>query len=302
MRVTSAESSASGRADDDGRFRLLAANFRSSNCRVTVTDGATSAQASLDECTPTAPPPTTTTTTTTTPPPTTTTTTHDDHDDDDDAAADDDHHLDHDDDHDALPRRPPRPRRRHDATAADDLDDDHDDGAADAGDVHRSPRSRAAALLQRSAQHGGRGVGAYRDRVRLQPGELAEQGLRRGDHCLQPAERERHVHRHRHGAAGTAPHPCSLPAVREPVLERSPYWLANGTGQLTANGVSVPFSFTLPNLTRTIDLTGQNVASATISVSISMSAGRSANQPRVTNPPGSASISVASAVISVESA
>ena len=86
------------------------------------------------------------------------------------------------------------------------------------------------------------------------------------------------------------------------LLERSLYWQASGTGQLTANGVSVPFSFTLPNLTRTIDLTGQNVASATISVSISMAAGRSANEPRVTNPPGSASISVTSAVISVESA
>ena len=85
-------------------------------------------------------------------------------------------------------------------------------------------------------------------------------------------------------------------------LERSLYWRASGTGQLTANGVSVPFSFTLPNLTRTIDLTGQNVESTTISVSISMSAGRSANQPRVTNPPGSASITVTSAVISVESA
>ena len=85
-------------------------------------------------------------------------------------------------------------------------------------------------------------------------------------------------------------------------LERSLYWRASGTGELAANGVSVPFSFTLPSLTRTIDLTGQNVESATISVSISMSAGRSANQPRVTNPPGSASISVTSAVISVESA
>ena len=80
--VTSAESSASSRADDDGRIRLLAPNFQSSNCQVTVTDGATSAQVSLDECTPTAPPttppPTTapppTTTTTTTEPPTTTTT------------------------------------------------------------------------------------------------------------------------------------------------------------------------------------------------------------------------------------
>ena len=86
------------------------------------------------------------------------------------------------------------------------------------------------------------------------------------------------------------------------LLERSIYWQASGTGQLTANGVTMPFSFTLPGLTRTIDLTGQNVESATISVSISMSAGRSTNEPRVNDPPGSASISVTSAVISVESA
>ena len=49
--ATSAEPSASVRADDRGRFRLLAPNFRSSNCRVTVTDGVTSTHASLDECT-----------------------------------------------------------------------------------------------------------------------------------------------------------------------------------------------------------------------------------------------------------
>ncbi len=84
------------------------------------------------------------------------------------------------------------------------------------------------------------------------------------------------------------------------LLERSTYWRASGTGELTAGGVSVPFSFTTPSLGRSIDLTGQNVASTTISVSISMSAGRSANQPRVTNPPGSASISVTSARIIVE--
>jgi hypothetical protein len=86
------------------------------------------------------------------------------------------------------------------------------------------------------------------------------------------------------------------------LLQRSIYWRASGTGELTANGLTMPFSFTHPGLARSIDLTGQNVESATISVSISMSAGRSTNQPRVTNPPGSASISVTSAVISVESA
>jgi hypothetical protein len=46
-------------------------------------------------------------------------------------------------------------------------------------------------------------------------------------------------------------------------LERSLYWRASGAGQLTANGVSVPFSFTLPNLIWTVDLTGQDVESTT---------------------------------------
>ena len=210
VRVTSAESSASSPADNKGRFRVLASNFRSSNCQVTVTDGATSAQVSLDECTPTAPPTTPPTTTTTSRPTTTTTTSaaddhHHDHDHDDDASAADDHHHDHDDD----------------ASAADDHHHDDaaaaDDRATDAGDVHRSARPRAAALFQRAAQHGGRDVCADRDRVRSQPGDLAEQGVHRVDHLLQPAERERHVHRDRYGSAGTAPHPRSLPAVREPV-------------------------------------------------------------------------------------
>ena len=84
------------------------------------------------------------------------------------------------------------------------------------------------------------------------------------------------------------------------LLQRSTYWRASGTGQLTAHGVTTPFSFTQPGLVRSIDLTDQNVESTTISVSISMSAGRSANQPRVTNPPGSAFISVTSAQIIVE--
>jgi hypothetical protein len=86
------------------------------------------------------------------------------------------------------------------------------------------------------------------------------------------------------------------------LLERSIYWRASGTGVFTASGVSVPFSFTTPNLTKTIDLTGQNVETVEISVSISMSAGRSGNQPRVKAPPGSASISVSNAEIRVESA
>ena len=119
--VTSAESSASGLADEDGRFRLLVPNFQSSNCQVTVTDGATSAQVTLDECTPTVPP--------TTAPPTTAATTTDDgyddrssadddeyDDDNNDSAAGDDHHVDHDYDnvdHNDIDDDRETPRRRH---------------------------------------------------------------------------------------------------------------------------------------------------------------------------------------------
>ena len=83
-------------------------------------------------------------------------------------------------------------------------------------------------------------------------------------------------------------------------LERSTYWTASGTGTLTVNGVPWSFSFTTPTLSRTVDLADQDVESATVSVMIRLAAGRSSNFPRVTAPPGSASIDVADAVIRVE--
>jgi hypothetical protein len=83
-------------------------------------------------------------------------------------------------------------------------------------------------------------------------------------------------------------------------LERSLYWTASGTGTLTVNGVALPFSFVGPSLVQTVDLTGQDVESTTISVMIFLSARRSANYPRVTAPPGSATIQVTDAVIGVE--
>ena len=46
-----------GTADDQGRFDVKSDDFGSASCQVTVDDGASSAVASLDGCTPTAPPP-----------------------------------------------------------------------------------------------------------------------------------------------------------------------------------------------------------------------------------------------------
>lgn len=46
-----------GTADSTGQFRIEAANFSSPTCQVTVGDGATSVQASLTGCTPSASPP-----------------------------------------------------------------------------------------------------------------------------------------------------------------------------------------------------------------------------------------------------
>jgi hypothetical protein len=82
-------------------------------------------------------------------------------------------------------------------------------------------------------------------------------------------------------------------------LERSTYWFANGTGTLTVNGVPLSFSFTAPWLTQTVDLSGQDLESTTISVTISLKVGRSSNFPRVTAPPGSATIQVSDAMIRV---
>ena len=82
-------------------------------------------------------------------------------------------------------------------------------------------------------------------------------------------------------------------------LERSTYWQASGTGTLTVNGVPLSFSFTAPTLVKSVDLAGQDLESATVSVTISLAAGRSAAFPRVTAPPGSATILVSNAVIRV---
>ena len=57
VRVTSPESTASGRADGKGVFKVAASGYRSSTCKVTVADGATSVVATLSGCTPTSPPP-----------------------------------------------------------------------------------------------------------------------------------------------------------------------------------------------------------------------------------------------------
>ena len=58
VKVSSPESTASGIADSGGRFKVSASNYRSSTCKVTVADGATSVVATLSGCTPApAPPP-----------------------------------------------------------------------------------------------------------------------------------------------------------------------------------------------------------------------------------------------------
>jgi hypothetical protein len=83
-------------------------------------------------------------------------------------------------------------------------------------------------------------------------------------------------------------------------LERSTYWAANGTGALTVNGAALPFSFTFPTLSKTVDLTGQNIESTTVSIQVSLNAYRNSAFPRVKDAPGSATISLTDAVISVE--
>ena len=54
--VSSPESLATGTAASDGTFKVTASSYRSSTCRATVSDGATSVVATLSSCTPTAAP------------------------------------------------------------------------------------------------------------------------------------------------------------------------------------------------------------------------------------------------------
>lgn len=298
--VTSAESSASSRADDDGEFRVLAPNFESSDCQVTVTDGVTSAHVSLDECTPNTPPPTTappttpppttttsttstTTSTTTTQPPTTTT-------------------------QSPTTTQPPTTTTQSPTTTQPPTTTTTLPPATTTTvpptpvtftDLHDLVPQRcfSAALSTVNVASVRIGIESGHNPANFQSKACVAATTPFNPRSVsdtftltvtaQPGQHITRVHYQQSGSR---------------FLERSLYWQASGSGQLTANGVSAPFSFTVPNLTRTIDLSGQNVESTTISVSISMSAGRSANNPRVTNPPGSASISVTSAVIFVESA
>lgn len=57
--VTSAESTARGTADRDGRFKVSATGYRSSDCRARVSDGSTAVTVTLSGCTPSSPPPST---------------------------------------------------------------------------------------------------------------------------------------------------------------------------------------------------------------------------------------------------
>jgi len=84
--------------------------------------------------------------------------------------------------------------------------------------------------------------------------------------------------------------------------QRGLYWQTRASGELTAGGASAPFIFNdrHPALTETIDLTGQQLETVTIAVSISMRAERSPNNPRVTDPPGGAGVHVTEASITVE--
>jgi hypothetical protein len=298
VRVTSAESSASSPADDDGRFRVLSLEFRSSNCRATVTDGVTTVQVVLDECTPTTPttpPPTTTTTTappaptttappastttttttTTTAPPTTTTTT-------------------------TTTTAPPTTTTTTAPTTTTTTTTTVPTDPVTFTDLHDRVPYRcymaeqstvSADRVSIAIENGGAVPGTFQRRACIaattafNPGSVTDTFT-----VTVTAPPGKRLTRVTYSQTGSR------------LLQRSIYWRASGTGQLTANGLTMPFSFTHPGLARSIDLTGQNVESTTISVSISMSAGRSTNQPRVTDPPGSASISVTSAAISVESA
>jgi hypothetical protein len=57
MITVNADSVVTGRADGSGAFRVEASGYRSSTCRVTVSDGAGSSEAALEECTTVAPDP-----------------------------------------------------------------------------------------------------------------------------------------------------------------------------------------------------------------------------------------------------
>ena len=253
VRVTSAESSASSPTDDDGRFRVLSLEFRSSNCRATVTDGVTTVQVVLDECTPTTPttPPTTshddddataprppphrrpqqqqhTTTTTTTPPPTTTTTT-----------------------------APPTTTTTTTPTTTTTTTTTVPTDPVTFTDLHDSVPYRCY-IAEQSTMSADR-VSIAMENGGAVPGTFQRRACIAATTAFNPRSVTDTF-----TVTVTAPPGQRLTRVTytqtgNRLLERSTYWRASGTGQLTANGVTMPFSFTHPGLARSIELTGQNV-------------------------------------------
>ena len=80
-------------------------------------------------------------------------------------------------------------------------------------------------------------------------------------------------------------------------LERPLYWYAQGTGSLVVNGTAQAYTFQYPTLAKVVEV---NAPVAHVLVTLSLQVGRSAYAPRVTAPPGSATIEVTHAVIRVE--
>lgn len=81
------------------------------------------------------------------------------------------------------------------------------------------------------------------------------------------------------------------------VLSRG-YFSADGSGTLTVNNAPLPFTFQHPNLSKTVNLTGQNLNSVTVSVAVQLRCYRNSSFPRVTAPPGGSYIDIQNAVIS----
>lgn len=85
------------------------------------------------------------------------------------------------------------------------------------------------------------------------------------------------------------------------IIERSTYWYANGSLSLAVDGVRLTLlNFQSPSLTQTLELSHLGLTTATVSVDVTLSAGRNTSNPRVTSAPGGVHYEVTGAQMIVE--
>lgn len=85
------------------------------------------------------------------------------------------------------------------------------------------------------------------------------------------------------------------------IIERATFWYANGSLSIAVDGVRLTLlNFQSPSLMQTVELSHLGLTTATVSVDLTLAAGRNTTSPRVTSAPGGVNYEVTGAQMIVE--